>query len=123
MANGVIHNNRGPSAYFQVDEPGGSSTSPPRPKGPKTLEQNSVVDLHQMISKNPNMLVIATDLTMLPSAEQAKLAELCFNLIGLWSEWADVVGPEHPLWNEYQTSKRMVEGLFENINSGGKHRA
>jgi hypothetical protein len=66
---------------------------------------------------------VAADLTLLPSEDQRKLAELCFNLVGLWAEWADVVGPEHPLWNEYLTSKRMVEGLFEIVNSGGKHRA
>jgi hypothetical protein len=103
--------------------PGSKGPEKKRNRNPETVEQNSVVDLHGIISKNPNMLVVATDLTMLPSAEQAKLAELCFNLIGLWSEWADVVTPDHPLWNEYQTSKRMVEGLFENVNSGGKHRA
>lgn len=102
--------------------PGSKAASPKRKREPQGVEQNAVVDLHGIISKNPNMLAVATDLTMLPSVEQAKLAELCFNLIGLWSEWADVVTPDHPLWNEYQTSKRMVEGLFENTKSGGRHR-
>jgi hypothetical protein len=66
---------------------------------------------------------MAWDLTMLPSDQQKQIADLCFNLIGLWSEWVDVQGPDHPLYNVYLTSKRMVEGLFEDVNSGGKHRA
>lgn len=92
----------------------------PKAEGP---EQLAVMDIISALRRNPHMMKVAADLTLLSTDDQRKVAELCFNLIGMWSEWADLVSPENPLWNEYLTSKRMVEGLFDNVNSGGKHRA
>lgn len=101
---------------FEFEEPGAGSVPTPGPNRAAGDDQKLVMNLIHSLHRHPedvNATKIAADLLTQEARVQQNMAEIAFALLGYWAEMADCTSAQHPLRTVYDTSKKMVNSLFD----------